>query len=310
MTQPPAPRPDTEAVSEATLTPLQIAQLLGGAYQSVIEAQALATRKTIEVFTEVGFHQHGNHFLARTMQFDVRRQELDENLSLAERNVRVSVPLLSMVNLPTLGIDQAEIEMGLQVTTHQEEKHSDSKEEQNKKPAKPGTITARVASSTTTATLKVKSVLKQSPIPGTHRLEQILDSAIVDMQQAITDPSPTPDPETLDIQAGAVKTTRRALEDKLKELKGGLEKHIRVVNFLVDRIFEARRMVELRFARSAVKEVCVTPWNQTAPHLEGELKSTDAAEALSAFLDTTRELWRTLGQGDDITSLPHSTAAE
>lgn len=126
------------------------------------------------------------------------------------------------------------------------------------------------------------------------------------MQQAITDPSPIPDPETLRVRTGKVKAQGQILTNDLTDTLPG---HVQDVDFLLNYLFEALRMVELRFSRSAVREVCFSPWSEAATNLAAKLHNTGVAGTLATFVEASKGLWEILGQIDDAPFPPDSTAA-
>ncbi|MFF3276596.1 hypothetical protein ACFYWU_37555 [Streptomyces chrestomyceticus] len=115
------------------------------------------------------------------------------------------------------------------------------------------------------------------------------------MQQAITDPSPTPDPAVLLRQFRAVKEADITLTKLLEQKK--LYPQVHRADDMFGLVSEARRTVELRFARSAVREVCAAPWSDKEQQLQQDLTGvSDVQEQLGTLLDASDALWDALGQ--------------
>ncbi|POM26604.1 hypothetical protein BTM25_10060 [Actinomadura rubteroloni] len=159
----------SESGDAGALASLRVEQLLAAAYQGVVRAQAGAFQEAARVIDGLGFStdEHGRK-VARTLEFDVRRLEFDPELQeTAVKNVHVSVPVLSMLTLPNLVVDEADIEMALQITGHDGD----------------AVLRARVAPHQQDANLRIRTRLKQQPSTGAARIGQILDTAVADARE-------------------------------------------------------------------------------------------------------------------------------
>ncbi|SNT61984.1 Protein of unknown function [Actinomadura meyerae] len=172
---------------ESGLAVLRVEALLGAAYAAVVRAQAQAALEAVAVIDRVGFATGADGSkTARVFEFAFHRHELDPEAITADSahgspartsQVEVSVPLLSLITPPSLIIDEAEIDLALEVVGHDQPPHDTGTEDTSTPPA---VIHARVAAGDD-ATLKVRSRLKQVPAGGTARIHQLLDTAVSDL---------------------------------------------------------------------------------------------------------------------------------
>lgn len=98
-----------------TSTPLSLAEILGTALSSVIDAQAQSARATVEFIKEVGILPAGGpdgKEKLRTIQFCYHK--LDENRKEAE--FVVEIPLLGIVNIPMVTVKTATFSFSYEVT--------------------------------------------------------------------------------------------------------------------------------------------------------------------------------------------------
>lgn len=92
---------------------LQLSQLLGALLSSVVDAQAQAARATVEFVESVGFEETPQGERLRNVK--VRYFKKDENDERAE--FEVEVPLLALVNIPSLAVRQAKLTFSYDVVT-------------------------------------------------------------------------------------------------------------------------------------------------------------------------------------------------
>ncbi|MFE6922901.1 DUF2589 domain-containing protein [Nocardia sp. NPDC057663] len=94
--------------------PLQLGDLLGSLMGAVVDAQAQAARASIAFVEDVGLvSESGNPERLRTVSLRFRKR--DENGELAD--FEVEVPLLAMVNVPSLTVREATLSMAYDVVT-------------------------------------------------------------------------------------------------------------------------------------------------------------------------------------------------
>ena len=111
--------PPRDARTNAVL----VEQLLGAALSSVVKAQAMAAREAIDIIDEVGFtaDTRGNR-RARTFEFRYTRHEVDPATGeVTPRTVTATIPLMTVLNLPSLVIDSAEVDLDIHIVAHQDE---------------------------------------------------------------------------------------------------------------------------------------------------------------------------------------------
>ncbi|MDN3205033.1 DUF2589 domain-containing protein [Algoriphagus sediminis] len=96
------------------ITPKYISDLLGAPMAAVVQAEAIAAKATAEFIQEVGFsksevNEDGNFGTVRNVTFSYNRIEADGQT----RMTNISVPLLTVIPIPSLKVAEAEIEFDL-----------------------------------------------------------------------------------------------------------------------------------------------------------------------------------------------------
>ena len=93
---------------------LALGELLGSLMGSVVEAQARAARTTLDFIEEVGFekNEEGDDVMRSAR---LRFTKKDENDEIAE--FEVEVPLLSLVNVPSLAVREANLAFSYDVVS-------------------------------------------------------------------------------------------------------------------------------------------------------------------------------------------------
>jgi hypothetical protein len=97
----------------ASVEALQLSQLLGSLLASVVDAQAQAARATVDFVEDIGFEQTPAGDRLRNVK--LRYFKKDENGQQAE--FEVQVPLLALVNVPSLAVRQAKLTFSYDVVT-------------------------------------------------------------------------------------------------------------------------------------------------------------------------------------------------
>jgi hypothetical protein len=96
------------------LEALELGELLGSLLSSIVSAQEQATRATVAFVDEVGFEPiTGGGERMRTVK--LRYTKKDENNQPAE--FEAEVPLLSLVNVPSLAVKEAKLTLSYDVVT-------------------------------------------------------------------------------------------------------------------------------------------------------------------------------------------------
>ncbi len=172
------------------ITPRYISELLGAPMAAIVQAEGIAARATADFIKEVGFtgvsdNIDGDYGAIRNVTFNYERIKADGTTEIA----KLSVPLLTIIPIPSIQVAEAEIEFDLAMT--QPESSQNPKEDSNagrfgainglqlkavfaKKPSQTPTSTL----GTSTSNMNVKIRLAQSELAvGMVQLLNILDSA-------------------------------------------------------------------------------------------------------------------------------------
>jgi hypothetical protein len=91
---------------------LDMKNLIGGPLTAAAEANLLLARTTANFINEVGFDADRK---ARTVQFKYNKQEPMEDGSLVAQDMSVDVPLLAIVPIPNLQIDEVNVMFDMEV---------------------------------------------------------------------------------------------------------------------------------------------------------------------------------------------------
>lgn len=103
------------------ITPKFISDLLGAPIAAVVQAEAIAARATADFIKEVGFTKDTDAIdpdfgSIKNISFSYLRQNADGSAQTAS----ITVPLLTIVPIPTLRVAQAVIELDLAITQPEE----------------------------------------------------------------------------------------------------------------------------------------------------------------------------------------------
>ncbi|TFV58325.1 UNVERIFIED_ORG: DUF2589 domain-containing protein [Bacillus sp. AZ43] len=118
-----------------------IEDYLGSTLGSLVKAQGLLSSQLAEFIERVGFEPPGEDdpegpLRARTFSFAFDRTDVGEGDELVTRRVTASLPLLSIVSLPSLAIDAADIQMDLRIVAT--EAPPEPPEPEPRPPGRPG----------------------------------------------------------------------------------------------------------------------------------------------------------------------------
>lgn len=163
--------------------------LVGAQLAALIDAEASAAERTTEFIERVGFEprEAGAPLRVRTVTFSMTRRDVDGEV----RAHLIEVPVLSIVPIPLLSIEEANLDFDLQVESIETEKsQSDDSSETIPRSrffgsVRPKLMTriARTAQSDTKTRfdLKVSVKVRQSGLPlGIERLLNLADLAVTD----------------------------------------------------------------------------------------------------------------------------------
>lgn len=157
------------------IEPLGLGDILGSLMSSVIGAQAQSARATVAFIEEVGFEKSVSGDKLRTVS--VRYEKLDENNAPA--TFAVEMPLLAMVNIPSLAVKNASFALAYDVLI------TEPGETNSKQGAKMlGFVRkkSQVASTTSQSTsIDIDVVIEQQEVPtGIARLFDLAELGITE----------------------------------------------------------------------------------------------------------------------------------
>lgn len=178
-----------------TSTPLSLAEILGSALSSVIDAQAQSARATVEFIKDVGIippATPGGEEKLRTLLF--RYRKLDENQR--EADFVVEIPLLGIIDIPMISVKNAAFAFSYEVTNTnpgtKEISTSSAGSNYLSRLAAPAQLKGRVTrtpsatSGSEKASLQVKVELEKSAMPvGLEKILDILEVAAAERKTEI-----------------------------------------------------------------------------------------------------------------------------
>jgi hypothetical protein len=156
-------------MSITTVEALQLSQVLGSLLGSIVQAQAESARATVDFVESVGFEAADGGDRMRSVK--LRYSKKDENGELAE--FEVQVPLLALVNIPSLAIRQAKLALSYDIVTVTTASSPSSQ------PTLP--IEARLPAATLTGFIRPAS----QETPGTDRRTTCVDLEVTLEQQPV-----------------------------------------------------------------------------------------------------------------------------
>jgi len=175
----------------------EIGSLLGGAVSAIQEAQIAAEREYLAFVLEYGLEEvvktkngkRQSSLRLRQIEFDMTKMVADPSApgEVVETSARVKAPLLSMVQLPAVGIEHATIELNLDVyadTEVEEEKTAASDRFKalpisRRRAALKGAVGTRNRSYGRRGKLNVSMTLKSTHDDEVHgRLERLLSTGL------------------------------------------------------------------------------------------------------------------------------------
>ena len=176
----------------ATTTAINFGSLVGAQVSALIEAEVEGAEKAAEFIEKVGFEQvkEGPQRL-RMVTFEMPRRDVDGKV----RKHTISIPVLTLVPIPLLTIEEASIEFDLHVESVEQIDTKESVEPTTttlrrsllaESPLQRVRLVTRLARTThqdtqTTSDLKMKIKIAQSPFPlGIERLINTADLSVGD----------------------------------------------------------------------------------------------------------------------------------
>ncbi|MEV6881298.1 DUF2589 domain-containing protein [Streptomyces sp. NPDC051135] len=157
-----------------------VSALLGAAYEAVVHGQGLAAREAVELVKNLGFERNGT---AKPFRFAYQHTEATED-GPQVRTVHATVPLLSLINPPSISIDSAKISMSLHLISQDiEAGPAEALTASGESPtaARMPKLKGRIVhQSDKNAVMTIESTLKQRDLLASSRLSQLLDAAVSD----------------------------------------------------------------------------------------------------------------------------------
>ncbi|CAK7286809.1 DUF2589 domain-containing protein [Streptomyces misionensis] len=157
-----------------------VSALLGAAYEAVVHGQGLAAREAVELVKDLGFERNGT---AKPFRFAYQHTEATED-GPQVRTVHATVPLLSLINPPSISIDSAKISMSLHLISQDIEPgpaEAPTASGETPTAAKMPKLKGRIVhQSDKNAVMTIESTLKQRDLLASSRLSQLLDAAVSD----------------------------------------------------------------------------------------------------------------------------------
>jgi hypothetical protein len=176
---------------------LGLGELLGSLLTAVVEGQAAATGSALDFVEKIGLTGDPEHPEFRTVT--IRYTKLDENQEPAE--FELELPLLAMVNVPTITVKQAKVSFTYDVvTTSRESTSTDGADDATParpftklvRPVKPVTLVGYVPRRTTTSRdstertgIDVEVTVESQNLP--LGLERLLDLAELAQSRPVED---------------------------------------------------------------------------------------------------------------------------
>ncbi|KJV36088.1 DUF2589 domain-containing protein [Luteibacter yeojuensis] len=188
---------------------LPMGDLVGAPLMAACEAQVRLAQSTADFINKVGFEHDANGVAtdkSRTSDFKFMRPVQQDDGTWKEEQVSMSVPLLAIVKVPTLAVEDVNITFDMEVKTSTNDKNAvDSKTDFS---ASWGGFGAKVAVSGSVSTHKentrtsdnsakyhVNVQARDTGMPeGLARVMDILQTAVVPKTTAASTPAPTPTP--------------------------------------------------------------------------------------------------------------------
>ncbi len=179
-------------------TALLVEELLGSVLSSVVKAQGMVATQLAEFIERVGFEPREDDVAplrARTFSFEFLRAEVAGDDTVVSRRVTSTLPLLSIVSLPALSIETADIGMDLRLVATEQ---TDDRPSPGRPPVFPpvrpvklwavtgrpvglvtaagfGAATPTTTSSSVSGQVSVRVTLKRMDLPlGLERVERLL----------------------------------------------------------------------------------------------------------------------------------------
>ncbi len=112
---------------------LDMGELIGGPLKAACNAQVMLAQSTATFIEQVGFQEVDGQSVTRTADFSFEKNEIagkdDLGHDIIEKStVKMSVPMLAIVNVPSLMVDDVDITFDMEVKSSESSKESSSAE--------------------------------------------------------------------------------------------------------------------------------------------------------------------------------------
>tara|TARA_R110000868_G_C10810569_1_gene757801 strand:+ start:475 stop:1074 length:600 start_codon:yes stop_codon:yes gene_type:complete len=106
---------------------LPMSDLIGGPLQAACDAQVMLAKATADFVQNVGMEQIDSKYVARTVDFQFDRPKTNQDGTATTETVDLKVPLLAILNTPSLSVKEATVNFTMSVSSSTtEEDSSDS----------------------------------------------------------------------------------------------------------------------------------------------------------------------------------------
>lgn len=172
-----------------------IEHLIGSVLASVVKAQGLAASQLLDMVEAIGFE--GPERKTRMFDFSFMRSEVDQTQDpprVVQRLVNASVPLLTIINLPSIAIQEAIIDMDLQLVAQETTGIEGEKEKSPLRlhviPAKQQVVrtSGQALAIDTAGTIKMHITMRQEPAVGLEKIQSLLGSGVSEKIETLTPP--------------------------------------------------------------------------------------------------------------------------
>ena len=94
---------------------LPIEELIAGPLIAAAQAQGKLAGVTTDFIQNVGMEQDGDKMKTRSVDFTYQRPVVDQTGVVSQQKASISVPLLSVINVPNLSVKKAKVEFNMEV---------------------------------------------------------------------------------------------------------------------------------------------------------------------------------------------------
>ena len=94
---------------------MDMGSLIAGPLLATCDAQVKLAKSAAQFIDEVGLRTEGDSKVARTVDFSMTRPNTQEDGTIVEEKVDLSVPMLAIVNTPNLLVDEATVTFDMEI---------------------------------------------------------------------------------------------------------------------------------------------------------------------------------------------------